>query len=155
MLKCEMVNSMGKSDILSSLVYNKTKLAECRNTLKRLEEQYNVLDEFSGKCSSCINSFDLSMQKRKKKILGVDGFLGMVKSAVKYRQKMNDLLYGAEYNDTVASIDQLQNSIASERSKVRSNIRHVEEEIARLEAKIAKLQYEYDTYPEEVEISGQ
>lgn len=142
---------MSKNDILWSLNYNKKQLASCRNQLRVLEEQYVVLDDFSRKCTTHINSFDESINRRKNRLLTFDEFLTTVKSASRYKQKMDDMLSGSEYSATVSAIDQLQVSISTEKRKISNDIQDLEDEIATLEVKVDNLQYQYDTYPEEVE----
>ncbi|MEG2052326.1 MAG: hypothetical protein RR012_08530 [Oscillospiraceae bacterium] len=140
---------------MSSLNYNKKQLSSFKKKLKALEEQLDSLQEFAIQCSSHIGSFESSMAKRKNKLNVFDGFLDKVKSAVRYKQKMSDMLSGSEYSATVACIDQLQNSVASEKSKTINDIRYIEQRISELESRVSNLQYQYDTYPEEVQPNGE
>lgn len=142
---------MAKSDILSSLNYNKNQLSTYKEDLNELKEKMCALQEFSKKCDLHVNSFDSSMVKRKKRLSVFDCLTDRVKTAARYKQKMSDMLNGSEYSSTVASIDSLQNSIAAEKRNVSNDIQYTEEQIALLEVRIAELQYEYDNYPEEVE----
>lgn len=142
---------MSKADVLLTLNRNRQQLESYRSKLKTLEEKYKTLYEFSNKCVSCINSFDASMLKRKRRLLSFDSLLKRVKSAVQYSEKVSELLNGYDYSETVSAIEQLQSSISAEKRKVNSDIQYVEEQIQSLEIKVADLQYEYDTYPEEVE----
>ncbi|MEE0930135.1 MAG: hypothetical protein UIM53_03975 [Acutalibacteraceae bacterium] len=105
---------------------------------------------FQKKCTTHINSFDKSINRRKNRLLSFDEFLATVKSASRYKQKMNDMLSGSEYSATVSDIDQLQVSISTEKRKISNNIQDLEDEITALEVKVDNLQYKYDTYPEEV-----
>ena len=95
------------------------------------------------------------MTKRKSRLLNFDSLLANVKSAARYKQKMDELLTGTEYSSTVSSIDQLQNSIETEKRKIRNSIQDTEEQIAILELKVSRLQWEYNNYPEEVQVSEQ
>lgn len=81
-----------------------------------------------------------------------DGLINRVKIAARYKVKMNELLTGADYSIVVSSIDNLENSVASEKAKVRKDIQCMEEQIIALEEKVTKLQY--DNYSEEEEFDG-
>lgn len=142
---------MSKSDVLAALNHKKNQLADRRKELRNLEEKYTALEEFSSQCTSRIGAFDDSMARRKRKLLSFDSILGSVRSAAKYRQRMSDMLNGADYSTTVSYIDQLQNSIATEKRNTCNSIQNVEGQISSLEARVSSLQYEYNNYPEEDE----
>lgn len=131
--------------------YNKSRLSSYRSELKDFEEQYDALQEFSDQCSLHIRSFDSSIVNRKRRLSNFDSIIDRVKSAAQYKQVMGDMLSGAEHSTTVASIDQLQSSIAAKKREIENNMQYVEQQISVLESKIASLQYEYNNYIEDEE----
>lgn len=146
---------MEKTEILSELNSARSQLETYRAKLRTLEEKLAAVDAFSAQCASRIRSFEESMGRRKSRLLSFESLLSRVKAAAKYKDKMSNMLNGSEYNATVASIDHLQTSISSERRKVIEDIRYVEDQIAYYESRVESLQYQYDTYPEEVDESVQ
>lgn len=142
---------MGKTELLYELNYAKCQLDSFRTKLNTLKDKLSTVEMFSAQCASRIGSFEESMERRKTRLLRVDSLLASVKAAMKYREKMNDMLNGFEYTNTIAAIDQLQYSISLERRKIIENIQYVEDQISYYKSRVATLQYEYDNYSEEVE----
>lgn len=138
-----------KNAILVELNSTKTQLQNCRNRLKQLENKYDVLVQFGTEYNAHVRSFEESMSKRRSRLLGVESILSKVKSALRYKEKMGDMLYGTEYTNAVASIESMQTSLSSEKRKTTNDISYVESQIQALEAKVANLQDQYDTYVEE------
>lgn len=145
---------MGKEDILHSLNYKKNLLRNARSHLSTLNEQYDTLVDLSSRCQSRTTSFTDSIAQRNSRLLRLDGFLEKVKSAKRFKERMFDLLNGNEYSSATGSIDSLVSSISAKKQTVMHAIIDTEDEIARLQADIDGLQYEYDTYPEEVCTNG-
>ncbi len=145
---------MGKEEIRYQLEQARSALNSYRTQLTALEDKLSTIETFSAECSSRISAFESSMAKRKSRLLNFESLLDCVKAAARYSQKMSDMLTGAEYTATVSSIDQLQGSISTQRKSIVADIEYAEEQIAILEAKVADLQYEYDTYPEEAVENG-
>lgn len=142
---------MQKSEILYALNYNKNRLFSYKAELKVLEEQYDVIQEFSTRCSLHIKSFGSSMANRKRRLSSFDSIVDRNKSAAQYKQKMSALLSGEEYSATISSIDQLQNSIAAKKRELENDMQEVERQISILESRVASLQYEYNNYVERLD----
>lgn len=145
---------MGKEEILKALNKKKEQLKNAKSRLNTLNEQYDTLEDLSSRCQSRMNSFSESMEKRNNRLLRLDSFLGNVKSAKRFKDKMLEMLKGNEYSNTTRSIDNLTTSISNKKKTVVRNINDTEDEVTRLEAEIEKLQYEYATCPEEVCANG-
>lgn len=146
---------MGKAELLSELNYAKRQLSSYKSKLSTLKDKLSTAETFSAECASRISSFEESMSKRKSRLLSFDVLISSVKAAAKYKEKMNNMLNGSEYSATVASIDQLQASISSEKRKIVEDIQYVEGQISYYESRVGTLQYQYNNYPEEVDDSGQ
>ena len=141
---------MSNEDILRTMNSKKTQLEALKMELQSLEEQYEVLVDFSGRCQSRVDSFSESMERRRGRLSRLDGIVGKAKSAMRYKEKMSDLLQGKEYNNATGAIDSLMTSVSNKKNSIMLDMRDTENAIARLQTEIARLQYEYDTYPEEV-----
>lgn len=146
---------MGKEVVLNSLNYKKNLLRNARSRLATLNEQYDTLVDLSSRCQTRTTSFSNSIAQRNSRLLRLEGFLGQVKSAKRFKEKMFDLLNGREYSSATGSINSLVSSISAKKQTVIQNINDTEDEIARLQADVDRLQYEYDTYPEEVCTDGE
>lgn len=144
---------MEKTELLSELNYAKHQLSSYKSKLSTLKDKLSTAETFSAECASHISSFEESISKRKSRLLSFDTLISGVKSASKYKEKMNNMLSGAEYNTTVASISHLQTSVSSEKRKIIEDIQYVEEQISYWSSRASILQYEYDNYQEEVENS--
>lgn len=141
---------MSKEDILRNLNSKKLQLEALKMELTSLEEQYEVLVDFSGRCQSRVNSFSDSMARRRGRLSRLDSIVGRAKSAMRYKEKMSDMLQGKEYNNATAAIDNLMSSVSAKKSNVMRDMSETEKAIARLKSEIATLQFEYNNYPEEV-----
>lgn len=142
---------MDKEALLLDLNKEKEKLRQARNRLGVLEDQYETLEEFTRECRSRIQGFEESMQRRKNKLLTLDNLWSNVKSAVRYKEKMNDLLVGAEYSKASTAIVDLENSTSAKKRSIGRDIGDLEDEIQRLERSVQMLQHTYNTYPEEAD----
>lgn len=145
--------NMGKADILGSLDSARRQLNSYQWQKKELEEKYSVMCEFGRQCALHENSFRASISKRKQRLSGIDGLLHNVKSAVRYKQKMQDMLTGSEYSAAEANIDRLQMIVLSEKKRICSELQYVEQQIRMCGRRVDSLQYEYDHY-EEVNPNG-
>ncbi len=139
---------MGKDKILSDLNDKKNQLGEARKRLKNLEEKYETLEDFTHQCNTRIQAFDDSMRRRKNRLTRIDSLLGSVKSAKRYKNKMNDMLVGPEFIKASASINNLETTASAKKTQIKNDITSTEKEILHLEQAVEKLQYSYDTYQE-------
>jgi len=135
-----------KNAILVELNNAKTQLQNFRDRLKQLENKYDILVQFGTEYNNHVRSFEESMSRRRNRLSGFDSILSKVKSALRYKEKMSDMLYGAEYSNAVAAIDNMQTSLSTEKRTVTNDISYVEGQIRTLEAKVTNLQYQYDNY---------
>lgn len=142
---------MEKEAILADLNKEKEKLRQARQRLSNLEDQYETLEEFTRECNDRIRAFEESMQRRKNKLLTLDNLWSKVKSAVRYKEKMNEMLVGAEFTRASTAIGDLENSTSAKKRSIRNDIGDVEAEIARLERSVEMLQNTYNTYSEEAD----
>lgn len=145
---------MTKEELLLSINDLKNKIDQNNKVLRELEDKLDTLIDFSNRCDSHIRSFEASMTKRKQKLLQFDGLLKTVKSALKYKTKMNDLLTGSAYTTTASSIDGLQNSISIQKGKIKQDIIDQQNYIASLQTKLQQMQYEYNHFSGEVSTDG-
>lgn len=142
---------MDKAQIRAEITAAEEALATCRSDLKKEEQFYNDVVEFSSKCTERETSFSLSMKRRRNRVAGISGLVKMVRSAKIYSERMSDLLNGVEYQAVTTAISNLKNSVAEEKRRSAGKIQELEDEIRRLQARIRSLQYQYDTYQEEEE----
>ncbi len=138
-----------KNAILVELNSAKAQLQNCRDKLKQLENKYDILVQFGTEYNAHVRSFEESMSRRRNRLSGFDSILSKVKSALCYKEKMSDMLYGTEYTNAVTAIDNMQTSLSAEKRTVSNDISYVEGQIRTLEAKVTDLQYQYDNYVEE------
>ena len=140
---------MNKTEILQQIDRRKVQLNTAKRRLRELEDQYQTLEVFSEQCQARIRGFEESIQRRKGKLLRLDGVLGKVRTARRYREKMNLLLVGTEYIKAANDLGNLENSIAGKKRNVRNEIMETEDRITYLENVIEHLQYEYRACLEE------
>ena len=145
---------MTKPELLDEINRIKEQIRTKKNQLTKEEQTLTDIEDFQGRSNSRINSFSSSITKRRKKLINFDGFLSTVKIAARYKQKMNDMLSGYEYQNAVNQIDSLQNSISTEKTRVKNRIISLKDDISYLQRKLQQLQYDYNNYPEEVEANG-
>ena len=140
---------MDKAEISANINEAKRKLEEYQAKLRELREKLNVLESVIAKIQAKTSTFEQSMTRRKGKLNSFESLLSCVKSAIRYKEKMNSMLNGSAYRATVNSIDKLKSSTSSQRKKVIDDIKYVESKISYYKARVGKLQYEYDNYKEE------
>lgn len=145
---------MTKEELLLSINNLKSEVDQSNKALHELEEKMETLIDFSNGCNSHIRSFEASMARRKQKLFQLNDLLNTVRSALRYKTKMNELLTGSAYTTTVSSIDELQNSISAQKRKIEQDIIDQKNYITSLEAKLQQMQYEYNNFPEEVSTDG-
>lgn len=145
---------MTKQELLNEINRIKEQIRVKKNQLSKDEQTLIDIEDFQSRSNSCITSFSSSIAKRRKKLIDLDGFLGTVRIAARYKQKMNDMLSGYEYRAAVNQIDGLQNSISSEKVKIKNSIVSLKDDISYLQGKLQQLQYDYNNYPEEVVANG-
>lgn len=145
---------MGKDSILAELNSVRAQLNVCRAEHQELLEKYETLEELSEKCKQQISQFEQNMAQRANRLNRVQGLAQTVKSAARYYTQMQEMLNGREYSAAVRNIDEMQNRISQMKRTVSSDICNMEGRISALEARAASLQYQYDTYPEEVQPNG-
>ncbi len=141
---------MEKSDILKSLNYAKKQLENFQNQKNDLEKKHDTICEFSIKCSSKTNSFRDSIARRKQRLSKLDGLIQKVKIAEKYKNNMQNMLTGSAYMEVANIITELHNVISTEKRKLKENIRYVDERIVYYKNQVDNLQYQYNTYKEDV-----
>lgn len=145
---------MNKQWLLYELRAKKRELKARLEDKKVLDEKLETLDEFAGECASHVASFDSSISRRRQRLSGVGSLFSRARTAMLYSQKMGEALSGQDYTKTVASIDALRASVSAKRKTVADDLLDTEKEIGRLRQEIARLQYEYDHFPEEDEKDG-
>ena len=111
---------MNKTEILQQIDRRKVQLNTAKRRLRELEDQYQTLEVFSEQCQARIRGFEESIQRRKGKLLRLDGVLGKVRTARRYREKMNLLLVGTEYTKAANDLGNLETK--SWRQKTGSHI---------------------------------
>lgn len=142
---------MGKNDIFKSLNYAKKQLETFENQKKDLEKKYDVICEFSIKCTSKTNSFRDSIGRRKQRLSKLDGLIQKVKTAEGYKNKMQDMLTGSDYIQVANAITELHNVISTEKRKLIENMQYVDGRIAYYKNQVDNLKYKYNTYKEDVQ----
>lgn len=140
---------MTKDELYREIQRVRDQIAEARKERNKLEEKWEVLLEFAAKCNERAERFMESVQRRKNKLSGIDQLLNRMKAAMKYRNKMNDLLTGRDYTDAKGSIDELMENLDRQKWQVKQALEDVENKIHRLQNRLNQLQYEYNNYPEE------
>lgn len=127
----------------------KREIEEENRLLQELEDKLDALIDFSNQCDRHVRTFQSSMEKRKHRLFSVENLAQTVRSAFRYQEKMSDLLTGAAYQVTVASIDDLEASIGQQKRRINQDIMDQNSHIYSLRERLAQLQYEYDHYQEE------
>ncbi len=141
---------MSKQNIINSLSFEKRQLQLYIEQKEKLAEKYNTLRDFSSQCKSHIKSFGNSISNRKKRLSKVDELLRTVKTASKYKNKMNSMLKGSDYSSATKNISQLESTISIQMKKIVSDIEYVDRKITYIKNRIERMQYELYTYDEEV-----
>lgn len=140
---------MSKEAIARQIVIVKRQINNKNCELKELEEKLDVLMEFSERCNRKADSFQRSVQKRKRRLSSIGSLVERIKAAAKYNEQMSDLLNGSEYQRSKNSIDELMDKISNEKRKLMQKISATESEITNLRYRLRRLQYQYNTYKEE------
>ena len=143
-----------KQEILEEIRWTKNVLNDKTQLLKRKARSLSDLNECGGKCNSSAQLFGESILRRKNRLKELDSFLSSVNMAGRYKTKMTEMLYGAEYAGAVRQIDNLMKSIANEQNKLKRVIIDLEDEVRYLKNRLQELQYEYNQIVE-VEEDGE
>ena len=145
---------MTKDELYREIQRVRTQISSQQKQQDQLEEKWDVLLEFMAKANKKAEEFLESVQRRKNKLSGIDQLLGRMKAAAKYRERMNEMLYGRDYTDAKNSIDTLLDNLNRQKRQIRQQLEDVEQELKRLKKRLNQLQYEYNNYPEEEENDG-
>ena len=145
---------MTKDELYQQILQVRSQLSDARADRKRLEEKWDVLLEFGNKCNERAEAFLNSISRRKRKLSGVDQLLSRMKAAMKYRERMNDLLTGSDYLSAKRSVDEMMDNLQTQKRKLRSQLEDAEYRIRSLNNRLYQLECEYDQFPEEVEADG-
>ncbi len=145
---------MDKAQIQAEIAAAEADIVSRQSELKKEEQLYNDILEFSRLSAERENSLNLSVTRRRNRVAGLDGLLSMVKSARLYSEHMNDMLTGVEYQSVMEAVSSLNSSVAAEKQKAADRIQQLEDEIRRLQSRVQTLQYQYDTC-QEGEADGQ
>lgn len=145
---------MTKDQLRVSINNLKRNIQHNNKILQELEQQLDALTEFGSQCDWRIRAFESSMEMRKQKLRSLDGLSGSVRAASKYQAKMNELLTGTEHQTTISSIDALMGSVGEQKRRVQQDILNQESYIRSLKRKLDQMQYEYNSWEEEVSANG-
>lgn len=148
------MGNLTKEELRWQIQSVKDQISQANQELKDLEEKLEVLLEFKGKCSSKVESFWASVQRRKNKLNGISGIVDRMKSAKKYWQTMNGMLTGTDYTSTESSINTLMETLDGQKDEVNRKITETENKIDRLSNRLQNLQYQYDNWKEETVEDG-
>lgn len=140
---------MSKEYIRQQIVSVKRQINNKNCELRELEEKLDVLMEFSEKCNRKADSFQHSVQQRKRKLSSLGSLIDRIKSVAKYNEQMSGLLNGSEYNKSQRSIDDIMDKISEEKRKLMQKISTTESDIKNLNYRLRRLQYQYNNYKEE------
>ena len=142
---------MTKDELYQEIQRVKNQISHARDEQHKLEEKWEVLLEFSQKCNERAERFLESVQRRKRKLSGIDHLLSRMKAATKYRDRMNDLLNGQDYNTAKSSIDELMRNLDGQKRQVKQELVDTGRRIQTLQNRLNQLQHEYNNFPEEDE----
>lgn len=140
---------MTKDQLYQEIQRVRSQINRARDEQRTLEEKWDVLLEFSAKCNERAEAFLESVQRRKKKLSGIDQLLSRMKAAMKYREKMQDLLCGQDYRSAKNSIDELMDNLDRQKRQVKQALSDVDHKLRQLHSRLNQLQYEYNNYPDE------
>ncbi len=104
-------------------------IAALEKKRKNLEIQYSTIVELSKKINIYEDNFHVAIQNRKSKLESIDNLTQCVKSALKYKNKMQDMLNGNEYINSVDKINELKNKIQAQKEKILYDLHETEEGI--------------------------
>ena len=145
---------MTKNELYLQIQQVRQQLNREKSKQNELEKQWDVLLVFAAKCNERAEAFMQSVQRRKRKLSGLDQLMSRMKSALKYRDRMNDLLSGVEYLQAKHSIYEMMDNLDRQKRKLRDQIETAECRVHNLRRKLEQLQYEYDHLPTEEEDDG-
>ncbi len=143
-----------KNDLIRKIRQLESKIDSEKKELKELNLQYSDLEEFLTKIRQKELAFQESIKRRRKKLQGIDALLTYVKSAVAYKDEMNDLLYGSEYQNTAQGIGSLISTVGTQKSTVAKAIISREEELKRLKQKLKQMKEELSALQTEESENG-
>lgn len=146
---------MTKTEIINQIQILEEQLRSDRTKRREMEEILAALQEFKKRSDLRICAFEDSVTRRKQKLSGIDTLTATVKSARGYREAMNVMLDGTEYQSVTSQIEKLERSVVLEIQKTRSHISELDRNIQRLEERIRQLNYELNHLPEEIENESQ
>lgn len=146
---------MTRDELYRQIQSVRSQIRTAESDLRTAENKLETLLEFAAKANAKAEAFMESVQRRKRKLSGIDGLLSRMKAAMTYRQKMNDMLTGSDYTRTKNSVDSLLDQVSRQKSQLNQRIRDLDEHLDWLRRRLSQLQYEYDTYPEEEAEDGE
>lgn len=117
-------------------------IANENNLLNKWKEKLDVLKEFDAKCREKAQSFEYSIQKRRRKITSIEHLVMRVKSISKYRDNMNELLNGVYYRKAKKQIEDMLDRNEKQKITLKYEINDIENRIKKLRIALEKYQYE-------------
>ena len=142
---------MTRQDLMNEINVLTEQLNAARNSLSKAKLDLLTLEEFSAQCNSRITAFENSISKRRRRLSGVEGITGSVRMALRYKEKMNEMLSGKTFHEAISQIEQLRFSVTNERNKLTDTIIELSGRVSFLQEEIRQFQYAYSDYPEEVD----
>lgn len=140
---------MNKQQLLSQIRAKEGNLSNLIGDKAKYEKKYENIISFLNSCNRHTDDFNQSINQRKQKLNHIEGLASRMKTAVRYRQKMNEMLNGNDFSSTVSSINQLFDTINREKNKILETISNIEWKINKLERDIIVLKNQYRAMSEE------
>ena len=140
---------MSKEDIRRQIRDVQDQISNKKRELRELEEKAETLERMLQKCTQRANSFETSMSRRRNRLAGVTSLVNVVKAAAGYQRAMNDLLTGNENQRAANAVNEIIDKTSNQKRRVNQEILEAEDRLERLNERLDRLWYQYNTYPEE------
>ncbi len=140
---------MTKAQISSRIRQLKAERATLAAQKNECVKNIDALEEFSHNITGNINSFFDSTNARKAKFRELSSLIDRVKAIDSYYNKLQGVLNGAEYQNVVASIEQMKRDVSGKLNTCYSEAGGYDRRITAINQEIQRLQTQYKNMEDE------
>lgn len=134
---------MNKEGIMYEIRGIENSLEELKQELSRQRENYEILSECEEKNKLCVDSFEQSIENRRKQLKRYDYLRAVAKYAVGYTKMMQEELGGNDYQQAVNEVGRIEEILRSKKREVQYSILDLERQIQSMEGQLAE---KWDAY---------
>ena len=140
---------MTKEELQQEIVRLEQQLRQKQEEENQFDEKYDALVAFATQCESHAESFNASVNRRRRKLGLINGLLQTVKAAAGYQKRMSSALNGEAFQSTKASVDELIRQVNKQKTETKEQSQDCARQIDRLRELIRQKKQELQTVAQE------